>query len=165
MKSSATLFATLLALSLAAGPALAQNAAQIERARGGASCPHCNLFQADLSNMSQKGRDYAGARLRQADLSLSVFNHSTFARADLRDANGYGALFGDADFSGANMTNATFVGAFLQGANFRGANLTGVNFSGSEMDRAVGLSQRQLDAACGDPSTTLPKGLRIPACK
>lgn len=154
-----------IVLSLAAAPALAQNAAQIERARAGASCPHCNLFQADMSNMTQKGRNYAGARLRQADLSLSVFNHSNFAGADLRDVNGYGALFTGADFARANMTNATFVGSYLQGANFRGANLSGVNFSGAEMDRAVGLTQRQLDAACGDPSTTLPRGLRLPPCR
>jgi uncharacterized protein YjbI with pentapeptide repeats len=157
--------ALAIALSLAAFPALAQNAAQIERVRAGASCPHCNLFQADMSNMTQKGRDYAGARLRQADLSLSVFNHSNFAGADLRDVNGYGALFSSANFAGANMTNATFVGSLLEGANFRGAVLSGVNFSGAEMERAVGLTQAQLNGACGDPSTTLPKGLHLPACK
>lgn len=158
-------FALSLALALVAGPALAQNAAQIDRVRAGANCPRCNLFQADLDNMTLRGKDYAGARLRQSDLSLSVFTHTSFAGDDLRDANGYGALFGQADFAGANMTNSTFVGAFMEGANFRGANLTGANFSGAEMERATGLTQRQLDAACGDSSTTLPKGLRIPVCK
>jgi uncharacterized protein YjbI with pentapeptide repeats len=154
-----------MALSLAAFPVLAQNASQVERAQGGANCPHCNLFQADLSNKSFKGRDYAGARLRQSDLSLAVFNHSTFAGSDLRDVNGYGALFASVNFAGANMTNATFVGAFLQGANFHGATLAGVNFSGAEMDHAVGLTQGQLNGACGDPSTTLPHGLHLPVCK
>jgi uncharacterized protein YjbI with pentapeptide repeats len=157
--------ALAMALSLAAFPALAQNAAQIERVQAGANCPHCNLFQADLSNKTLKGRDYAGARLRQADLSLSVFNHGSFAGGDLRDINGYGALFSSASFVGANLTNATFVGAFLQGANFHGATLNGVNFSGAEMDHAVGLTQGQLSGACGDPSTTLPHGLHLPVCK
>ena len=156
--------ALAIALSLAAFPALAQNAAQIERAQDGANCPRCNLFQADLSNKSLKARNYAGARLRQADLSLSVFNHSNFAGADLRDANGYGALFSGANFAGADMTNSTFVGAFLQGANFRGAILTGVNFSGAQMDRAVGLTQGQLNGACGDRSTSAPRGLHLPPC-
>jgi uncharacterized protein YjbI with pentapeptide repeats len=156
--------AIALALSLAAIPALAQNAGEVARAEGGASCPHCNLFQADLDNKVLKGKDFAGARLRQSDMSLSVFNHTNFAGADLRDVNGYGALFSGSDFAGADMTNATFVGAFLQGANFRGARLGGVNFSGAEMDRAVGLSQGQLDAACGDESTKLPRGLRLQAC-
>jgi uncharacterized protein YjbI with pentapeptide repeats len=154
-----------LSLSLAASPALAQNAAEISKVQSGASCPHCNLFQADLGNKVLKNRNLTGARLRQSDMSLSVLNYSNMSHADLRDVNGYGALFTGVNFAGANMTNATFVGAYLEGANFRGARLNGVNFSGAEMDKAVGLTQRQLDAACGDEKTTLPKRLRAPACK
>jgi uncharacterized protein YjbI with pentapeptide repeats len=115
--------ALAIALSLAAFPALAQNAAQVSHAQAGANCPRCNLFQADLSNKTLRARNYAGARLRQADLSLSVFNHGDFAGADLRDVNGYGALFSSANFTRANLTNSTFVGAYLQGASFRGATL------------------------------------------
>ena len=144
--------------------AAAQNAAQIEHARGGASCPHCNLFQADFSNQEMKGRNFAGSRLRQADMSAAVMNHTSMAGADLRDVNAYGGVFTGASFAGANMTNASFVGAYLEGANFRGANLTGVNFSGAEMDRAVGLTEAQLSGACGDDSTTLPHGLRLRSC-
>ena len=155
----------IAALSLAAFPAFAQNAAEVGRAQDGANCPHCNLFQADLSNKDLPGRDFGGARLRQADLSVSVFDHARFGGDDLRDVNGYGGRFTDADFAGANMTNATFVGAYLEGANLRGAVLSGVNFSGAEMGRAVGLSQSQLNAACGDETTKLPAGLRIPACR
>jgi len=157
--------ALVMALSLAAVPAFAQNRVQVGRAQDGASCPRCNLFQADLSNRELKDRDYAGARLRQSDLSLSVFNHANFAGADLRDVNGYGALLTSSNFAGADMTNATFVGAYLEGANLRGARLSGVNFSGAEMDRAIGLSQSQLNAACGDETTKLPAGLHLPACR
>lgn len=153
-----------LILALAAGPAWAQNAAQISQVQNGASCPRCNLFQADFSNKVLKNRNLAGARIRQADMSLSVLNYSNMSHADLRDVNGYGGLFTGVDFSGANMTNATFVGAYLQGANFRGATLRGVNFSGAEMDKAQGLNQRQLDGACGDDKTTLPGKLHLPAC-
>jgi uncharacterized protein YjbI with pentapeptide repeats len=167
MKPITIVAATAVALAsfaVACRPALAQNAAQIERARGGASCPHCNLFQADFSNLQLKGRDFAGARLRQADMSASVMNHTTMAGADLRDVNAYGAVFTGTNFSGANLTNASFVGTYLEGANFRGATLDGVNFSGAEMDRAVGLTQAQLNSACGDESTTLPRGLRVRSC-
>jgi uncharacterized protein YjbI with pentapeptide repeats len=152
-------------LSLAALPAFAQNAGQVSRVEAGASCPGCNLFQANLYNKDLRGRNYAGARLRQADMSLSVFNHVSFAGSDLRDVNGYGALFTGANLKGADLTNATLVGSFLQGANFKGAKLDGVNFSGAEMDKAVGLRQSQLARACGDASTTLPRGLHLPACQ
>jgi len=155
-------FALLCALAVA-GAASAQNPAQIQRAAT-ASCPGCNLFQADFTNREMRGRDYSRARLRQANLSASIMNRTSFAGADLRDVNAYGALFSSANFSGADLTNATFVGAYLQGANFRGANLTGVNFAGAEMDRATGLTQAQLNAACGDETTRLPAGLRLPRC-
>jgi uncharacterized protein YjbI with pentapeptide repeats len=57
------------------------------------------------------------------------------------------------------------VGAYLQGANFRGAIFDGTNFSGAEMSRARGLTQRQLDGACGDEATTLPLGLHVEHCR
>jgi len=149
---------------LAAPPALAQNRVQIAKARGGASCPGCNLFQANLSNLALKGKNFAGARLRQADLTSTVMNNTSFARADLRDVDAYAGVFTGANFAGANLTNGNFVGTYLQGANFAGATLAGVNFSGAEMGRARGLTPRQLAAACGDETTELPRGLRLRAC-
>ena len=153
------------ALSAAALPAVAQNPVQIAHARGGASCPRCNLFQADFSNVQLRGRSFAGARLRQADLSTAEITHSDFAGSDLRDVNAYGAVLGGSNFAGANLANASLVGTYLQGANFRGAHLAGANLSGAEMDRAVGLTQAQLAQACGDAATTTPRGLRVPACR
>ena len=153
----------LAALALAL-PVQAQNATQVRQATSGGDCPRCNLFQADFGGRTVRGRNFSGARLRQADMSLSVMNHSSFAGADLRDVEAYGGVFGGTSFAGANLTNASFVGAYLQGANFRGATLHGVNFSGSEMDGAIGLTQAQLDQACGDRATTLPRGLRLRAC-
>jgi uncharacterized protein YjbI with pentapeptide repeats len=154
----------LAATGLAAAPAQAQNAGQIARAKAGASCPGCNLFQADFQNVELKNKSFARARLRQADMSAAVMNRTSFAGGDLRDINAYGAVFTGASFAGANLTNASFVGAYLEGANLRGAHLDGANFSGAEMDRAQGLTQAQLSAACGDDSTKLPRGLHVKAC-
>jgi uncharacterized protein YjbI with pentapeptide repeats len=153
-----------MALSLAAAPALAQNASQIGSARNGASCPGCNLFQADFGGAQMAGRNFSRARLRQADLSLSVMNRARFTGADMRDVEAYGGVFSSADFTGANLTHASFVGAFLEGANFSGATLDGTNFSGAEMSRAVGLTPARLSRACGDEATVLPRGLSIPRC-
>ena len=152
-------------LCLAAGSAAAQNAGQIARARGGASCPRCNLFQADLSNLKLTGRDFSGARLRQASLTASILTRSRFAGADLRDVDAYGAVLTGADLKGADLTHASFVGAYLAGADFKGAKLVGTNLSGAELQRARGLTQAQLERACGDSSTRLPSGFHIPACR
>lgn len=150
-----------LALAL---PAYAQNAGQIAHVKAGAACPRCNLFQADFGGLNLKGRNLTGARLRQADLSAAVAGHVRMNGSDLRDLNAYGAVMGSADFARSDLTNATFVGAYLQGANFAGARLGGVNFSGAEMARARGLTQGQLAGACGDASTTLPRGMRLKPC-
>lgn len=159
-------FAPLLLTSLLiASAAAAQNAGQIAHAKAGASCAGCNLFQADFANTELKGRNFARSRLRQADFSAAVMNHTSFAGADLRDVNAYAGVFSGVDFAHADMTHASFVGAYLQGANFAGARLDGTNFSGAEMARARGLTGRQLAAACGDASTTLPLGLHLQACR
>ncbi|NEX91339.1 pentapeptide repeat-containing protein [Caulobacter sp. 17J65-9] len=153
------------ALMLAAGPALAQNAAQIERARTGAACPKCNLFQADLGGLELRAPNFVGARLRQADFSLATIVGARLAGADLRDIDAYGAVLTGGDFSNADLTNASFVGAYLNRSSFAGAKLSGTNFSGADLSGARGLTSAQLVAACGDESTRLPAGLRISACR
>lgn len=158
------LILAITALTLVAGPVLAQNAGQIARVRGGASCSGCNLFQATFSGLEANGLNLSGSRLRQADLSLAVMNRTRFSGADLRDVEAYGAVFSSSNFSRADLSNASFVGTYMQGSSFAGATLTGTNFSGAQLARATGLTQTQLNRACGDVSTTLPAGLRIPAC-
>ena len=154
----------LVLLCLLAAPVQAQNAGQIARVQGGASCAGCNLFQADLSGIEARGLNLTGARIRQADLSLVTMNRTRFANADLRDVEAYGGVFSSSNFSGADLTNSSWVGAYLEGSSFSGATLTGANFSGAQLARATGLTQRQLNSACGDASTSLPAGVSIPAC-
>ena len=160
-----TASALVAALGVVSSAALAQNRPwQIAKAKSGSSCVHCNLFQANFANVELRGKSFAGARLRQADFSAAVMKHVNLAGTDLRDLNAYGAVFTGSSLASANLTNATFVGAYLQGANLRGAHLQGANFSGAEMAKAVGLTQAQLSQACGDTTTTLPRGLTIKPC-
>lgn len=145
-------------------PALAQNASQIDRVRNGGSCSGCNLFQADLAGFERNGLNLSQSRLRQADLSLSVMNRTRFRGADMRDVEAYGGVFSSSDFTGANLTNASFVGAWLRAARMGGANLSGTNLSGADLSGATGLTQAQLNRACGDEATRLPGRLSIPRC-
>lgn len=154
----------LCAAMLCATSSHAQNQGQIASVKTGAACAGCNLFQGDFSGLSRNGINLSGARLRQADLSLSTLNRARLNGADLRDVNAYGAVLSNANLSGADLTNSSFVGAWLRGANMTRANLTGANLSGADLSLAVGLTQAQLNVACGDESTRLPSGLRIGAC-
>jgi uncharacterized protein YjbI with pentapeptide repeats len=152
--------------SAAGGPVAtqAERDANAERVRAGASCARCDLFQIDLAYRSIAGRDFSGARIRQADLSLAVADRARFRGANLSLTNLFGARLTRADLSDANLEGATLVGAYFGGAQLRGAALAGADLSGAELAAATGLTQTQLDAACGDATTTLPAGLRIRAC-
>lgn len=142
----------------------AQRAVTAERVRGGASCANCDLFQADFSYLNVSGRDFSGSRLRQSDLSLATADRTRFRGANLSIANLFGARLGGADFTNANLDQAVLVGAFLGGARLSGASLSEANLSGAEMSGAIGLTQAQLNGACGDETTTLPRGLTVPRC-
>ncbi len=171
----AALFACLLAFTTPAfaqapsatgGPITnqAQRDATAARVRNGASCAGCDLFQISLAYQSVAGRNFAGARIRQADLSLATADRANFHSANMSLTNFFGARLSSADLRDANLEGATFVGAYLGGARFGGAVLNGANFSGAELADAAGLTQAQLNTACGDATTTLPAGMTIPAC-
>ena len=155
----------LAVIFVVAEQAGAQNAAQIEHSRGGRQLP---ALQPVPGRFRQSGTEGPQLRRRAPAPGRHVGRgdepHHHGRRATCATSTPTARVFTGVSFAGANMTNASFVGAYLEGANFRGANLTGVNFSGAEMDRAVGLTQGQLNQACGDESTTLPRGLRLRSC-
>lgn len=172
----AALLACLLALAtpaFAQGPGVSTGPITDQATRDGLSaevragrsvCANCDLFQADLSYLDLSNHDFAGSRLRQADLSLSQADRAGFRGANLSIANLFGGRFARADFSNANLSRAVLVGAYLGGARFDGAVLEEANLSGAELSHAIGLTQSQLNTACGDASTVLPRGMTIPAC-
>jgi uncharacterized protein YjbI with pentapeptide repeats len=169
LKHSALALAALFGL---AAPALAQPiTSEAERARtvqavkeGRRACVRCDLFQAEFSYMDLSGRNFTGARLRQADLDIASLNDARLNGADLSVANAFGARFTGVNLAGANLTQGNFVGAHFEGANLSRARLEGAIFSGADLSEARGLTQAQLNAACGDSATVLPRGLSVPAC-
>lgn len=144
--------------------AIAQNANQIARVQAGQSCETCNLFQADLSYAEGKKLNLAATRLRQSNFALSTYDDVNLKGADLSVSNLFGARFNRTDFTNVNFKRAIAVGTYFGSSNFAGANLTGANFSGADLTIAKGLTQSQLNQACGDASTRLPKGKTIPTC-
>lgn len=162
LKQIAAAFALLI---VGAAPALAQNADEIARVQNGQPCEGCNLFQADLAYLELPGINVANSRLRQSNLSLVTMDRASLRNANLSVANLFGGRFTGADFSSANLDQAVLVGGYFGGANFEGASLEGANLSGGNFSSARGLTQAQLDAACGDASTRLPAGLHVRSCR
>jgi uncharacterized protein YjbI with pentapeptide repeats len=148
------LFALLLAAFTWAPPAqatLAQaNPAQVASIRAGHhDCPHCVLAGADLSNTCVKKGDLTGADFDRADLTLMCMSYANFT---------------DASFRGTNLSGANLAHSDLDGADFTGAKLTITSFKGTDLRKAKGLTQAQLDKACGDRKTVAPAGLKVPVC-
>ena len=69
------------------------------------------------------------------------------------------ATFRGADLSGANLAHAK-----LDGADLTGANLNITSIKGTDLTRVKGLTQGQLDGACGDGETKAPAGLQVKTC-
>lgn len=132
---------------------------------GEKACANCDLFQVDLSYQDLEDRDLTGARLRQADLSLSTVDRSRFAGANMSIVNAFGIRAEKADFSGVDFEDAVLVGGSFNGAKFVNAKLRNTNISGSDLSTTTGLTQAQLNEACGDAETRLPNGLVVPACE
>jgi uncharacterized protein YjbI with pentapeptide repeats len=128
-------------------------------------CIRCDLFQADFSYRDMEGRNFSGARLRQANVSLATLDRLNASGADLSVLDGFGARFTGANLSRANLDAANLVGAYLGGANLRGSSMKGSVLAGADMATARGLTQAQLNTACGDATTRLPPGLSVPACR
>lgn len=116
---------------------------------GNKDCPHCVLAGADLTNQCVKNGNLVGADFDHARLVLMCMSFANFK----------GATFRGADLSGANLAHA-----ILDGADLTGALMTITSIKGTDLTRVRGLTQTQLDAACGDADTKVPAGMTVKTC-
>ena len=116
----------------------------------GHGCPYCTLAGTNLSNQCLQNSDFRGADLDRAQMVLTCLSGSDLRNAKLRGA----------DLSGANLRNSK-----LDGADFTGATLVSTSFKHTDLTRAKGLTQAQLDKACGDAETKAPDGMSVRTCQ
>ncbi len=134
--------------------------------------------EADLSNANfekalSSRADFSAANLSGARLVKVEFLRVSFAGSDLSGANMHEGNFVRNDFTGANLAGASLEGAIAPRALFYDANLAGTSFKrtflyyrrfeGADLRKVEGMTQEQLDQACGDEQTKLPPGLTVPA--
>lgn len=118
------------------------------------------LIVADLRHANLEYADLRDAWLDHADL-----NNAALTYAKLGGAVFTGAFLGDAGLRGADLKDAKLNfaglnGAHLQGSKLERADLEYANLKGADLQDASGLTQKQLDASCGDQETKLPPGLK-----
>lgn len=122
----------------------------VARIHGGiVDCVGCRLAGADLANTCVKEHDLHGADFDGANATLMCMSYANFSGATFRGTN----------LSGANLAHAN-----LDGADLTGAEMTITSIKGTDLTHARGLTQTQLDAACGDADTKVPAGMRVKTC-
>ena len=112
-------------------------------------CPRCDLSGADLTDQCVKQGNLAGAKFDSARLVLMCMSYADFR----------GASFRNADLAGANLAHAK-----VDDADFTGADLSIASIRGTDLRRALGLTQEQLDRACANSETKVPAGLKAKTC-
>jgi uncharacterized protein YjbI with pentapeptide repeats len=123
----------------------------------GAILRSANLRSADLHGADLFSANLIGAILRSANLSSADLHGADLSSAILRGADLRGAILSNANLSSANLRSAD-----LRGADLFSANLISANLRGADLRVGRGLTQTQLDEACGDVDTKPPEGLKPP---
>ena len=107
-----------------------------------------DLQRTDLSGGFFEGSDFTGAKFKNASAAQADFTEAKFHNTELDHANLENAIFIRAKFKGAKFGHA-----YVNGASFESADL-----SGADLSETRGLTQSQLDGACGSHETKLPIG-------
>jgi uncharacterized protein YjbI with pentapeptide repeats len=132
--------------------------ANLERAR---------LKEADLQAANFEAANLAGAILTKAELPRTNFTEANLTDTDLSKAEFGRSMFDGADLTGANLSYANiarahFVDVQMARVNLNGAYTLLAHFEGTDLSETVGMTQEQLDIACGDGETKLPADLTPP---
>jgi uncharacterized protein YjbI with pentapeptide repeats len=144
------LLAYFLAFTPAPPVALAPSPAAVAYIKAGHhDCPACDLRGADLSNQCVKAGNLEGAKFDGAKLFMMCMSYADFKNASFRKT----------DLGGANLAHAN-----LDGADLTDADLSITSIKGTDLRKVRGLTQKQLDTACGDTETKVPAGMKVKIC-
>jgi uncharacterized protein YjbI with pentapeptide repeats len=148
-------------------PALRRAAAEV---RAAAEAAPADILDLDLEVLrapaAQLLRDAARATREAGRIGSGP---KGVARSRIRPgADLLGADLRDADLAGAELRGALLIAADLRGADLSRAELIGADFrdarvEGADLRDAVYLTQTQVNASLGDPSTVLPAILTRPS--
>jgi hypothetical protein len=135
----------------------------------GADLTRANLIRADLTGAhliraNLTGAYLTGANLTHADLTGANLTGAYLTLVSLTDANLTGSHLTRADLTPPDLTGANLTDASLIRADLTEANLTEANLTGANLTHTQGITQSQLDLACG-VGAKLPPHLALQPCR
>lgn len=119
--------------------------------------------RADFQKANLAGVTFAKSELLRADFSQANLEGANLSKSELGRAVFAAAKLNGANLSYSNLARADFSDAHLENADFTRAYTFLTRIEGADLSKTIGLSQEQLDLACGDGDTQLPEGLERPA--
>jgi uncharacterized protein YjbI with pentapeptide repeats len=137
-----------------------------------------DIQNSDLSGGSLWGADLQGSFVYGSNFALSSMSMADLSHSQVRSSSFNGALLDSTSFQSSSVVLSSFDYAEMQNAfldnviafysTFRGADLSSASLNGSrfihcDLSGAKGLTQAQLNNACGS-FTILPKGLKMTPC-
>lgn len=145
-----------------------------------------NLVRASLSGSQAKDTNFESVVASRTDFSNGNYENANFSKAEISrsnfaNSNLENAKLSKADFSRVNFSNANLKSVDMSFTNISRSDLTNIkidetftltgsymfltNISGLDLSNLKGLNlkQWQVDMACGDDTTKLPKSLKRPA--
>jgi len=127
------------------------------------------MIEAKLTKSNLSEADLRRADMTRGDFSGSIFNDSSLVSVTAKDTNFSGSHFVNArahhiNLEGANLTDTLLRDVKFGTAVFERTILKDADLSGADFRDVTGLTQTQLDTACGDYKTRLPTGMSIAYC-
>ena len=120
-------------------------------------------YRSNFSSIKANGANFSGAELQRAEFNDANLTGANFEKAELSRVDFSGATLTDTRFALSNLSRARLAGAKLGGQlGFDQAFLYLTRIEGLDLSQAKGLTQEQVDLACGDNKTKLPAGLTTP---
>ncbi len=119
-----------------------------------------DLQDVDLGRANLWNAHFERANLRDANLEEAYLDGAFLQGADLRDARLKGAHFEGAHLQGADLRGAHFQGSHLNHAHFDEADTTGADFRFTDLSKAEGLLDAQVESALTDGTTQRPTNTR-----
>jgi uncharacterized protein YjbI with pentapeptide repeats len=121
-------------------------------------------YRSSFQNVIAQGTSFASAELQRATFNGADLRYASFDKADVSRASFDQATLSGASFAYANLSRADLSEARVEGTiGLDRAFMLLTRIEGLDLSGATGLDQSQVDMACGDAKTKLPKGLATPA--
>ncbi len=126
-----------------------------------------DLTKAQGSRVNFQKANLAGVTLKKSELLRADFSNANLENADLSKAELGRAIFAEANLNGAdlsysNVARANFSEAQLENVDLTRAYTYLTRIEGVDLSKTIGLTQEQLELACGDSHTQLPHELEKP---